>query len=315
MSASGNSINYDLRTAKSVERRMISTTVKELFKVVKYKSRRYIGMGSTYFTDFKLFHKELHIDNMISIELEESLKKRVEFNKPFSSIKIKIGKTTDVLPFLEWNLSNDFVWMDYDEKLQYDYFNDIEIIFSNISLGSIYIMTCNKQLNNYSGNIEYFKEKFGELVPNGISNIQFNGEKDMFLIRQMLLNKINQVLKYRNYTLPEEEHLIFRQLFFFVYKDGAPMISYGGYVDLKNNPFDLSNFNLDKFDFIKTSDEFYRIDPPIITHKEISLLNSCLPSSIKKYNNTSKINFIPEKDRKNFKELYKFLPTYMDVLY
>lgn len=314
MSASGNTINYDLRTAKSVERRMISTVTKELFKSVNYNKRRYVGMGSTYFTDFKIFHKELHIDNMISFELEEDLKKRVEFNKPFSTIDIKIGKSTDILPKIDWDKSVDLIWMDYDEKLQYDYFNDIEIIFSNISLGSVYLMTCNKQLNNYNS-IEEFNEIFGELVPNDINIKDFNGENDMFLIQRMLLNKINHILQARNYSLPANQQLIFRQLFFFIYRDGAPMISYGGYVDLKNNNFELSNYNLNKFDFIKTNNEYYRIDPPIVTHKEINLLNSCLPGTPKKFEAYKKIKFIPKKDRENFRELYKFLPTYMDVLY
>ena len=47
MSASGNSINYNIRTSKSVERRMILSVVKELFKSVAYSERRYIGFGST----------------------------------------------------------------------------------------------------------------------------------------------------------------------------------------------------------------------------------------------------------------------------
>ena len=147
MSASGNSINYDIRTSKSVERRMILSVVKELFKSVAYSERRYIGFGSTYFTDFKLFHKELHFDKLISFELEESLRLRVEYNKPFKCVEIKIGKSTDLLPFINWQENfKDVVWLDYDDHLNYDIFNDVEKVFSNIKYGSVYLMTCNKQL-------------------------------------------------------------------------------------------------------------------------------------------------------------------------
>ncbi|PXY44726.1 O-methyltransferase [Flavobacterium hydrophilum] len=314
MSASGNSINYDLRTAKSVERRMISSVVKELFSKVNHNKRRYIGMGSTYFTDFKLFHKELHIKNMISIEIEQRLQKRVEFNKPFSCINVEIGKSTDVLPQLNWNKNVDLIWMDYDEKLNYDYFTDIEIIFTNMAKGGVYLMTCNKQLHRYQ-TVADFEEEFGGLVPLGTHVTDFNGENDFKLIRKMLLNKINEVVQSRNYSLEENEQLIFRQLFYFTYRDGAPMISYGGYLDLKNNAFNLKDYTLDRFDFISTEEIRYVISPPVITNREINLLNSCLPNSEKKYNSFGKIQFIPESDRESFRKLYKFLPTYMDVMY
>ena len=150
MSASGNIINYNIRTCKSVERRMILSSIKELFKSVPYNQRRYIGFGSTYFTDFKLFHKELHIDNMISFEIETSLERRVEFNKPFKCISARLGKSTDLLQDIEWSDNiKDIIWMDYDDSLSYDMFNDVEQIFSNMSAGSIYLMSCIKQLKKY----------------------------------------------------------------------------------------------------------------------------------------------------------------------
>ncbi|SFU75492.1 hypothetical protein SAMN05216480_12016 [Pustulibacterium marinum] len=312
MSGSGSAINYDLRTGKSVERQMLASSVKELFKGVNYNRRRYIGMGSNYFTDFKLFHKQLHIDKMISFESDEQSKKRVEFNKPFKCIDIRMGKSTNLLPTLTWNRSVDFIWMDYDEKLQYDYFTDIETIFSNISKGSVYLMTCNKQLNHYD--LTTFSEEFGTLVPHDININNFKGDEDFLLIRRMFINKINDVITNRNYSLSDDKKLIFRQLFFFTYRDGAPMISFGGFLDFKNYSFELKEYNLNKFDFIKQDDERFVINPPIITKKEINLLNSCLPANAR-FNNLKKINFIPERDRDNYKQLYKFLPIYMDVMY
>ncbi len=313
MSASGNSINYNIRTSKSVERRMILSVVKELFKSVAYSERRYIGFGSTYFTDFKLFHKELHFDKLISFELEESLKLRVEYNKPFRCIDIKIGKSTDLLPFINWQENfKDVIWLDYDDHLNYDIFNDVEMVFSNMKYGSVYLMTCNKQLK-YS-TIAEFDSEFGELVPNGTSTNDFKGENDFLLIRKMLMNKIEEVIRGRNYSLPEEEHLIFRQLFFFTYRDGAPMLSYGGYLDLKINAFTLQSFNLNDFEFISTGDVRYNIDPPTISLKESFLLNSHLPNTEEGFIDEEAILFIPISDRNKYRKLYKFLPSYMDVI-
>jgi hypothetical protein len=314
MSASGNIINYNIRTCKSVERRMILSTVSELLKTVPFNQRRYIGFGSTYFSDFKLFHKELHIENMISFEMEASLQKRVEFNKPFKCINARIGKSTDLLQDIVWSLNiKDIIWMDYDNQLDYDMFNDVEHIFSNISAGSIYLMTCNKQLKNYDS-IESFNEVFGEVVPIDISIKDFSGERDYLLIRKMFLNKIEQVLRGRNQALQPEEQFIFNPLFFFTYRDGAPMISFGGFLSIRSQNFNLSQCNLDHFEFIKTGIDRYIIDPPTISIKETYLLNSHLPNSDEGFTNEEQLDFIPVTDRNKYRKLYKYLPSYMDVL-
>jgi hypothetical protein len=314
MSGSGNIINYNIRTSKSVERRMVLVTLAELFRNVSYDKRRYIGFGSTYFTDFRLFHRELHIDNMISFESKDSLKKRVEFNKPFKCIDVVLGKSTDKLPLIPWDEDLiDFVWMDYDEELNYDMFNDVEQIFSRIHAGSVYLMTCNKQLSKYKSIVE-FEGVFGELAPTDIEYTDFSGEKDFLLIRRMLINKINETLKGRNYSLSKDQKLIFRQLFLFTYRDGAPMISFGGFLDYDNNDFLLKKYNLENYDFIKVSNERFHIEPPNITYKEAYLLNSYLPNGEEEYREEDEINFIPLPDRNRYRKLYKFLPNYMDVI-
>jgi hypothetical protein len=131
----------------------------------------------------------------------------------------------------------------------------------------------------------------------------------------MVKNKIDSVIQGRNYALPDAEKLVFRQLFFFTYRDNAPMVSYGGFLDLQANEFDLTNYNLNIFEFIKTNDERYIIDPPLLTYKEVYLLNSHLPNSLEEFNNEAEISFIPESERNKYKKLYKYLPNYMDVVF
>ena len=293
---------------------MILSTIAELFKSVPYSQRRYIGFGSTYFTDFKLFHKELHIENMISFEMESSLEKRVEFNKPFRCINARIGKSSDLLQDIEWNPQiKDIIWMDYDNQLDYEMFNDVEHIFSNISAGSVYIMTCNKQLKEYE-TTEAFNDDFGELVPIDISINDFSGEKDFLLIRKMFLNKIEQVLRGRNQPLQPDQQFVFHPLFFFTYRDGAPMISFGGFLSILSQNFNLSQYHLGNFEFIQTGTDRYIIDPPTISIKETYLLNSHLPNSEEGFTNEEQLDFIPITDRNKYRKLYKFLPSYMDVI-
>ena len=60
------------------------------------------------------------------------------------------------------------VWLDYDETLDDYFFDDIAILFSRLPVGSIYLMTCNRELKSSATREEYtseqFKEKFGNNV-------------------------------------------------------------------------------------------------------------------------------------------------------
>ena len=71
-------INYETRPFKFTERKMLLSTFIRLSN--KYESPyQYIGFGGLTFTDFKLFHKELHIEKMHSIEGGDFSTERLSF--------------------------------------------------------------------------------------------------------------------------------------------------------------------------------------------------------------------------------------------
>jgi len=313
MRTSGERINYNLRTAKAVERRMIVSSVKEIMKV-SASTYRYIGFGSIYFTDFKLFHRELHIDSMISIEGAKKLEKRVKFNRPYSCIDIEIGYSSTVLPRLNWPAEiKTFAWLDYDGALESSMFADAYLFFSKAVAGSIYLMSCNKQFpENYTK--ERAEEDFGSLIPFGVDNAGFSGENDHKTIRAMFLKQINDALMARNITIVNpDEKLVFHQIYFFTYRDGAPMVSFGGYLETAGKNFTLKNYNLDSFEFIVQNDAAFHIAPPNITNKEYYFLNRFLPSDEAAFLKIRGMNFINESDLKKYRNLYKYLPYFMDV--
>src|SRR5437879_5407175 len=96
-------INYGLRPAKSVERKMLRDAFKKLSEFGTLESYRYVGFGSTYFSDFFLFHKSLGITNMTSIEKDVANRDRFLFNIPYNCIGIEFGESGNVLPSLPWN--------------------------------------------------------------------------------------------------------------------------------------------------------------------------------------------------------------------
>lgn len=76
----------------------------------------------------------------------------------------------------------------------------------------------------------------------------------------------------------------------------------------------MASFQLNNYDFIKIGNERYHIDPPVLSLKETFLLNSHLPNMEANYIDEIAIAFIPEGDRNKYRKLYKFLPSYMDVV-
>jgi hypothetical protein len=85
------------------------------------------------------------------------------------------------------------------------------------------------------------------------------------------------------------------------------MLSFGGIIE--SNKFDLNNFNIKRFDFIKEFEEPFRITLPILTSKEVMYVNEKLENV--QYFNNSKI--IEKKHFDRYSKLYKYLPHYLDV--
>ena len=265
-------LNYEIRPCKFVERRMLLSAFIRILPLFN-SNYQYIGFGGLSFTDFKLFHRELHINTMYSIEggYNES---KLEFNKPYSCIKILCGKSLAMLSTIELTQPS-IIWLDYDDCLSLDIFNDLEHILMRIPHGSIYLMSCNRQLRKdktpYS--IEELTEIYNNLVPIGLDKDCCSSTKAAETIRRMLEGDCNNVISDRNKT--EATKLKFKTLFNLIYEEyrGARMYTFGGIV--LNDSFDEKSLKLSDLDFIGTS-EPYEIDIPNLTYCEATALNQIL---------------------------------------
>ena len=92
MPASFEEIDFRLRPAKQIERKMICDALHRLTEFAWLDSYRYVGFGGIYFSEFVLFHKQLGIEDMISIERETDKRPRFGFNAPYKCITMKYGE-------------------------------------------------------------------------------------------------------------------------------------------------------------------------------------------------------------------------------
>src|SRR5215217_2469184 len=137
-------INYSLRSAKSAERKMLCEAMRKLSVFDTIENYNYIGLGSTYFSDFSLIHKMLGIEKMTSIEKDDANSGRFDFNRPYSCIQMEYGASEDVLPSLNWE-GRSILWLDYDDRLISPMLTDVNTFISKATSGSLFILTCNAQ--------------------------------------------------------------------------------------------------------------------------------------------------------------------------
>lgn len=316
--ASYNTFNYSSRPAKSIERKLFIELLKELYGVTDARNCTYIGFGSIFFVDFRMIHKELGVKSMINIENNKVDKKRFEFNKPFSCIKLLWGSSTEKLLDIAWD-GKKIIWMDYDQTLQPYMFEDIDTIFSNIEPGSFYFFTSNCSLPQYfdrganKHKLESFIEDFEEYIPFNIEANMLTANQVPSLIRDMIITKINHVIEQRNAILDHSEKLVFSQLLFLTYKDGAPMMSYGGMLIKQKDKKKLRDTQVFTLPYVKVSNVRLDIQSPVLTNSEIDFINSHLPKSKKRFLNMKKMDFIPEEDREKYYNVYRYYPSYVEV--
>lgn len=310
---SAEKINYELRPCKCVERKMFLASLSRIIGSIG-QQYQYVGFGGLSFTDFVLFHKELNIESMYSIEGGGYTKEKMQCNKPFSCINILNGMSTDVLPSINLSDKPSIIWLDYDDALPYaPLFNDVTLIIPSIRVGSIIIISCNRELKNKENqpySASEFRDIFGDIAPfKDVDDTTCKPGNAPKTIRKMIEIHCNKLINDRNRN--SKDHLKLYPLYNIVYEEhrGARMYTYGGiFLDDKT---DVQTLNIEDFDFINTENP-YEIIVPKITHRESLLLNQVLGDE-KKERGLIEKGIINTKQLEQYKKIYKYMPNFYDV--
>jgi hypothetical protein len=325
-------INYSLRPAKNIERKMLCEAFCRLSTIHKIEKYQYIGFGSTYFSDFNLIHRTLGINNLISIEKDVNNQERFEFNKPFSCIDIKFGLSNDVLPTLNWSKFS-IVWVDYDSKISDGLLEDINTIVFNIKPGSVFLITVDVKPDHnkdellkpeviQSLRVNELKKRVNPLkLPSEIEKINLDYVENPKMIYKIISDQINEILVKRNGGYNKNKKLSYKQLFHFIYDDGTLMLTLGGVIFSPSQQKLIDTINFNDLDFIREEDEPFNIDIPQLTFKEITALDALLPENInfntgKVIASKAKNKSIPKlksNDVKKFSKIYRYFPNFAEA--
>jgi hypothetical protein len=210
VAASYERIHYGLRPAKNVQRKMLVETFRRLVEFGSIESYRYIGFGSTYFSDFILFHKSLGIHNMVSIERDLANRRRFEFNCPYSCVRMAFGESNEVLPTLTWNVKT-ILWLDYDGTLMPTMLTDIKYFCASALPGSAIIVTVNAEPQEYDKDkprLVALREQLGEeRIPPDVKEEDLAQWGTAGVFRRILSSEIVDTLSERNGGLSPENKI------------------------------------------------------------------------------------------------------------
>lgn len=272
-------INYMLRPNKNVERKLIVSSLQHMRAVFPIPEYRYVGFGSMWFPDFVLMHKVLGISDMVTIERQTSRRKRVEFNKPFACIDVRMEEAATALGEI-LDEKPSIVWLDYDGPLKNATSGDLETAVGGMSSGSMLLVTVNglvEQLKGHSredGEDELSPAEYladicdnPELVRQGarLTRNDFPG-----LVRELLHDRIKAAV------LSIKPGCEYVPIWAFRYADDAEMVTVGGMIANEADQAKLAACGLNGIGYLQR-DALFDIDLPILTEKEKRALDRLLP--------------------------------------
>lgn len=318
--ASFENINYNLRTNKSIERKMISEVIQRLSIISDLNNYRYIGLGSTYFTDFTLFHKYLGMNKMISIEKEKNNKARFEFNKPFACIEMNFGEASNILPNLELDKHLNIIWLDYDGKIDDYMFSDIASIITNSKIGTLFLISVNVEASpgNKETKMKEIIDKVGKnRIPVGFEDISLNNKNLPKLVYEMIDTQIKKSILEKSGG--DDDILEYKQLFHYLYKDGAQILTVGGILINSQLKAKFKIMKTEDIKHVSSNENPFKIECPNLTYKEVHFLNNILPCELEMKTNgiikNKEFKKLPLNhiDMINFEKIYRYYPNFAET--
>jgi hypothetical protein len=324
-------INYSLRPGKGIERRMLCDLFARLYPFYPVHTYRYVGFGSIYFSDFQMVHRNLGVNDLLSIEHDVDNSSRFELNRPYSCISLDFRASEVALPSLDWS-RNSICWLDYDGAISTSILADLVTTAKNAISGSFLAVSFNAhqiaspthdkcaEITRRTGRSfeipEYRKMKLEEQIPGkiglSVTGSMLNRRGLPKVLHGVVISEIAAALNLRNQELPNDEKIHFKQIVNIVYQDGAQMLTVGG-VFVSNG--DGGKFDECKFDdlpFVRTGSDSFEIRVPCLTQREMHKLDSLLPVEDP---STWTMDPLPNEDVRKYAEVYRYFPRYSEMVF
>jgi hypothetical protein len=156
-------ISYDLRPGKQIERRIVLDTLQAAkaagFGIEKLQM---VGMGGVRFIDFLLANRVLGMTRFTSLEHDDKLVSRCEFNKPFHNFPIFSGSSSEFIEKIGFQ-EPCVVWFDYERGLSTDLRDDMLALAGSVRPGSFVFITATAELPARLKKLDGLAKRLGQI--------------------------------------------------------------------------------------------------------------------------------------------------------
>ncbi|WP_156369013.1 O-methyltransferase [Methylobacterium sp. Leaf100] len=310
MAASYREIDYRIRPGKHAERLMMVEAFRRL-QFGSLESYQYIGLGSVYFSDFRLFHRALGMTKMVSVEKAAHDRKRFEANIPYGCIEMSWGDTASELPKIDLGVRS-IIWLDYDGRLSKSILGDIREVAGRAAGGTVLAVTVQSKYDRSTGDdggdrsLAVIQESLGlDRIPIETTPQQLRGIGTGHLFRDVIIEEITRSISDRNAARHPGQHMKFRQFIHFGYEDGVRMMTVGVIFYDAGQEGLLGQCRFEDLSFYRDGSDTFEIVIPKLTPREIGFLESQMPRSF----DTVDLAAIPPKDAKQYTNIYRYFPN------
>lgn len=314
MAGSFKKIDYRLRPAKHAERVMLL----DLFKRMRFapiETYQYVGLGSVAFVDFRMVHKMLGIKDLISIEdtVDRDEQTRFNHNNPYAGLKLHFGNSSAVLPTLDLS-KRSLAWLDYDGALARSMANDLATLGRRVPSGSFLCVTFTTAFPTKAAErkkeLKRLKENFPDFLPDDTKAQAFDGAKYAEFGRSALGAILEKAVI--DADAGETDALKKRsvkQLCFFKYRDGAPMVTIGWLVVAAGEMASFEACHFEALPFVRMAAVPFKVAIPLVTPMEVREMERRLPDLA----GAADLDWIPTNERRSFGSVYRYLPQFSVV--
>lgn len=309
--SSFNVVNYSLRTNKSIQRNLVFEGARVLKMKLELNKLGYIGFGSLWFTDFLTAHKALGIHEMYSMEVDKIGFARAKFNQPFKTVGVLHGRCSELLPKLLKSPAAQkrpwMMWLDYDKGLDDEIVEDLRNAVELAPDNSILIVTINcHNIGKPNQRVTRLRTLLPEVVPDDLDTQSCQDDQ----IAQTLLDLMSNFLVSAAASSAKPGGYL--PAFRIPYRDGTPMITFGGVLPSKQNVVKAKTI-------ISARDWPAIVSQPItvppLTLKEAASLQSELPRGRRLSRRVIRsLGFDLEPDHvRAFEMFYRYYPFYAQI--
>lgn len=256
-------------------------------------------------------HRALGIQEMLSIEESDDENERERFlkNKPYEGLKLEFGNSSSVLPNIDFGRKS-IVWLDYDGLLSRSMATDMGIVARKLDGGSFIGVTFTADFPADPATretaLDRLKQQFPEFVPEDAKAAQFVGPGIAEFGRTTLGALLEKALEDADAGRPQDQKRQARQVCYFRYADGAPMVTVGWVVVAPGDLEALEGSSLAALPFYRSGTDAFRIKMPLVTPFEIREMERTLP----RLDAAEALSWIPLRERQAFGDIYRYLPHF-----